>query len=210
VPSIFTFSGNADWTRVQGEAYDGDYSMKSGSISNSDTSSMQTELNITTAGNISFYKKVSSELTYDYLRFDIDDVSQGSWSGTVDWSQVSYPVTSGTHTFKWIYLKDANTSDGSDCAWVDYIDFPEHDTSGTEDFNKSKIIIFPNPSYGNFTIKSTSKIKKIIITDITGRLVKTINPAGNNQVFVSDLNSGIFILSIFSDTDIVKRKVVIN
>ena len=214
VPSIFTFGGNQPWIRVQGEAYDGNYSMKSGNIANYESSVMQTELDITVAGNISFYKKVSTEegngSKYDYLSFSMDGIEKDWWDGSVDWSQESYPVTTGIHTFKWTYSKDGNTIGGSDCAWVDYIDFPEHDTSGTDDFNKLKIIVFPNPSNGNFTIKSTIKIKKIIITDIAGRLIKTINSSGKKQVSVSDLNSGIFILSIFSDTDIVKTKLIIR
>ncbi len=131
VPSIFTFGGDADWTRVQDEAYDGDYSMKSGSITDDQTSVMQAELNITSAGDISFYKKVSSESGYDYLKFYIDGTEKGSWSGEVDWSQESYSVTTGTHTFKWEYSKDGSVSNGSDCAWVDYVEFPEYEEPET-------------------------------------------------------------------------------
>jgi hypothetical protein len=33
-------------------------------------------------------------------------------------------VTAGTHTFKWSYKKDYSMSSGSDCAWIDDIQFP--------------------------------------------------------------------------------------
>ena len=33
-------------------------------------------------------------------------------------------MTTGTHTFKWSYQKDGSVSNGSDCAWVDNIQFP--------------------------------------------------------------------------------------
>ncbi len=132
VPSFFTFNGDDDWFRSNNQAYDGDYSMESGDITHYQTSVMETELNILTAGDISFYKKVSSESGYDFLRFYIDGGSeQGEWSGEVDWSQESYPVTTGTHIFKWEYSKDGSESNGSDCAWVDYIEFPEYFVSGT-------------------------------------------------------------------------------
>ncbi len=209
IPDIFTFSGDQPWVRVTPEAYEGDYSMKSGDISDNDTSSMQTELNIITDGDISFYKKVSSESGYDFLRFYIDDVLKGSWSGTVDWSQVSYPVTSGTHIFKWIYSKDVGISDGSDCAWVDYIDFPEYDTSAINNPDKSKIIVFPNPSNGYFFVKSAYNIKQIKISDITGKLIRTIN-SDTKQVFISDLNTGIYILSVFSENNIFTTKLIIQ
>ena len=127
IPTIFTFGGSADWTRVSGGAYDQDYSMKSGSISDNQTSTMQTSLNITSAGNISFYKKVSSESSYDFLKFYIDGTEEGSWSGAVDWSQESYAVTTGVHTFKWEYSKDGSGTGGSqDCSWVDYIELPQY------------------------------------------------------------------------------------
>ena len=33
-------------------------------------------------------------------------------------------MTAGTHTFKWSYKKDSSVSSGSDCAWIDDIQFP--------------------------------------------------------------------------------------
>ena len=33
-------------------------------------------------------------------------------------------MTTGTHTFKWSYQKDSSFGSGSDCAWVDDIQFP--------------------------------------------------------------------------------------
>ena len=75
-------------------------------------------------GDLSFYKKVSSENNWDWLRFYIDNVQRGEWSGDAAWSQETYAVTTGTHTFKWSYQKDGSVSSGSDCAWVDDIQFP--------------------------------------------------------------------------------------
>jgi len=67
----------------------------------------------------------------DGLIFFIDDEEQGRYQpesdGSTPWTFASYPVTAGTRTFSWVYVKDS--SDGStsmpeDCAWVDYIVFP--------------------------------------------------------------------------------------
>ncbi len=74
--------------------------------------------------SISFYRRVSSEPDFDFLHFYIDDILQGSWSGETTWGRVVYPVTAGTHTFKWIYVKDIFMSMGLDKAWIDYIEFP--------------------------------------------------------------------------------------
>jgi hypothetical protein len=86
---------------------------------------MQITLNVSAAGNISFARKVSSESGYDFLKFYIDGVLKGSWSGNQDWVEVDYPVTVGNHTFKWEYSKDGSQVNGSDCAWVDFIIFPQ-------------------------------------------------------------------------------------
>jgi hypothetical protein len=124
IPQGFTFTGG-NWTRDNSTAYDGDYSMKSAAIGNNQQTSMQITLNVSAAGNISFARKVSSESGYDFLKFYIDGVLKGSWSGNQDWAEVDYPVTVGNHTFKWEYSKDGSQVNGSDCAWVDFIIFPQ-------------------------------------------------------------------------------------
>jgi hypothetical protein len=37
----------------------------------------------------------------------------------VDWEKKSYSLSAGTHTLKWVYVKDSSGSAGSDCGWVD-------------------------------------------------------------------------------------------
>ena len=76
-------------------------------------------------GTISFWKKVSSETSYDFLKFYINGIMKGQWSGTNDiWSQETYPVQTGMNIFKWEYVKDSMVSSGDDCAWIDEIVFP--------------------------------------------------------------------------------------
>lgn len=70
---------------------------------------------------VTFYWKVSSEENYDFLQFYVDDVKQDEISGNIDWQQKSFLIESGTHTFKWVYVKDHVISSGSDCGWVDNI-----------------------------------------------------------------------------------------
>ncbi len=122
----WTQSGTLPWVVQSADKYTGTYAAKSGAITHSQTSTMSVTLNINSSGNISFYQKVSSESGYDYLRFYIDDVQQGSWSGAGSWTAQSYAVNSGTRTFKWTYSKDSSVSSGTDCAYVDHIIFPPH------------------------------------------------------------------------------------
>ncbi|MCD4697388.1 MAG: T9SS type A sorting domain-containing protein, partial [Bacteroidales bacterium] len=124
------FGGNADWVIDQTDPYEGIYSAKSGSISHSQTSSLLITIDVASDDQISFFRKVSSESGWDYLRFFIDNIEKGEWGGEVSWAEVSYPVTEGTHTFKWEYSKDGSVNSGSDCGWVDYIIFPAFDGGG--------------------------------------------------------------------------------
>ncbi|HPE55697.1 MAG TPA: C25 family cysteine peptidase [Bacteroidales bacterium] len=116
--------GDADWQITTSGAYEGEYAAKSGTITHNQVSTMSLTVDISTDDQISFFYKVSSESNYDYLNFYIDNVLKDGWSGDVDWTEIAYDVTAGTHTFKWEYSKDYSVSSGSDCAWVDFIVFP--------------------------------------------------------------------------------------
>ncbi|MBN2175147.1 MAG: hypothetical protein JW731_13515, partial [Bacteroidales bacterium] len=118
------FDGDADWTLDMSNPYEGNYSAKSGNIDDDETSVLMINVDVTANDQISFYYKVSSESGYDYLKFYIDGTMKDEWAGEVAWAQAAYDVTAGNHTFKWEYYKDYSVSNGSDCAWVDYILFP--------------------------------------------------------------------------------------
>ena len=70
----------------------------------------------------SFWHRESSEGSFDYLRFYIDDVQQGiGWSGNNPWAQASYPLAEGDHTFRWTYSKDGSVNSNSDKVWIDEV-----------------------------------------------------------------------------------------
>ena len=71
---------------------------------------------------MTFYWKVSSESGDDYLQFYIDGTLKDQISGEVDWQKKTYTVTgSGGHALRWRYVKDHIGSAGSDCGWVDFV-----------------------------------------------------------------------------------------
>jgi hypothetical protein len=139
--SLFNWihSGDANWVVTSADKYSGTYSAKAGTITHDQSTSLQVTLDCK-SGQIKFYRKVSSESEFDWLRFYIDDVKNGEWSGTESWAQAAYPVTDGIHTFKWIYSKDGSTSVGSDTAWIDDIQFPVRIIVG--DFNCDQYVNF--------------------------------------------------------------------
>ena len=189
------FSGAADWV-INSNSYEGIYCAKSGSIGNSSHSTLIIELDVTAIGNISFWKKVSSEATYDFLRFYIDGSLLDEWSGEDDWSEEIYSVTSGTHIFEWKYVKDTYVSIGDDCSWIDYIVFPPLNLEVSKDDmsvipSVTKLFgNYPNPfnptTTISFSVAQTYSSVTLNIFNIKGQKVKTlINealPAGKHSV----------------------------
>lgn len=117
------FGGDQNWI-ISEQHYEGEYSSASGNISNNETSSLIIDVEVEMYDEISFYYKVSSETNRDKLQFYINNSLKGEWSGEKDWTLTSFPITSGSHTLKWIFTKDGMLSYGDDCAWIDNIIFP--------------------------------------------------------------------------------------
>jgi hypothetical protein len=115
------------WTIVTNDVHSGVYSARSGTIGDSQSTTLQLNM-VCTNGTMTFWRKVSSEKDFDTLRFYIDGTQHGVWSGTTGgWNQISVAISAGTHLFKWIYSKDESTSAGQDCAWIDDVAVPVPD-----------------------------------------------------------------------------------
>jgi hypothetical protein len=106
-------------------AYEGAFSLKSDEVDDGETAEIQVARTFA-AGTISFRAKVSSEPGFDALRFYVDGVVVGTWSGTTNtgWQLFSYPLPAGAHTLKWAYEKDPSASLGQDAAWIDGVTLP--------------------------------------------------------------------------------------
>lgn len=73
----------------------------------------------------------------------------------------------------------------------------------TADFFASNFSVYPNPSADviNLTSSTSAAINTVELTDINGRVVKTVALAGvaQTQLNISDLTSGVYFLSVESD-----------
>jgi hypothetical protein len=118
--------GESLWSIDSSTSNTGTYSARSGAITDANLTTLQVEMNIPVSGQISFFKKISSEADKDKLTFYIDSNVKGEWSGEVDWSREVFPVNAGTHKFKWIYMKNSSGSYGDDCCWIDDVLFPSN------------------------------------------------------------------------------------
>ena len=132
----WTNDASKPWRIVNEDPYEGQYCLRSGAIGNNSTTTLILSYEANANDTISFYYKVSSENGYDKLHFYIDNQQKNNWSGDIDWTRASYPVTAGRHTYKWTYTKDQYTTGGSDCAWIDFVSLPtEHIMAGTAGYD---------------------------------------------------------------------------
>jgi hypothetical protein len=141
---------------------------------------IETTLNVTSPGDISFWYKVSSEPRFDKLVFRIDGSIKGKWagySGTIDWTQEKVSVTAGIHTFRWEYSKDSTVSHGSDAVWLDDIFFPPSSTQ------VPAVAVSPaSYDFGNVPVGSSSPVKSFTIsnTGSANLVIGTVIFSGTN------------------------------
>ncbi len=158
--------GSSAWHFTQQTAYEKNTALQSGNIQNNQKSELQISVNALIDDKISFYKKVSSEQNYDYLKFFMDGNLLAEWSGESDWSYEQFDVSKGLHTFLWRYEKDHWESDGQDCAWLDYISLPYHHTTPYFISAPDTIALINELYEYNIVIDCKSGIKDIEVTCI--------------------------------------------
>ncbi len=222
--SAFNWTQNSNpWTITDASPYAGTYCARSKqSLSHNDESELSITINCMMDSEISFFRKVSSESNYDFFYFYIDGQKMDEVSGTASWTQKSFPVTAGTHTFKFSYEKDYSTVSGSDCAWIDNIVFPglgtivtedTEDPISVEDFKIANWQVYPNPTTGKFTVFSDqqSTIQSVNVYDMYGKLVQTVTV--NDIAATLDLTSlanGLYVVKIIGENETVKTTKIIK
>lgn len=203
-------TNNNPWFVTNVQPYAGDYCLRSKqNLSNNAQSDFFITINCPAADNISYFRKVSSEGGYDFFKFYIDNTEMDSQSGSIGWTQASFPVTPGTHTFKFSYQKDYSATGGSDCAWVDNIVLPGMGTLCVEDVDDNvgvdthtdlDVRVFPNPTTGMLHVQSTKPVEQIMIYDLSGRQIMSYNGQSEqlSTLNVNSLTNGVYFIRILT------------
>jgi len=159
----------------------------------------------------------------NFFEFYIDSVMMGVWPGYMDWSQEIFRVSQGMHLFEWKYMKNVHSPiDTADCAWIDYISFPECrvasnaiEEPGLENAN---LIIYPNPNNGMFNLLpgfSLAGSTSIDIYNLHGQIVfhKELVDISENSIYQinsGDIANGIYLIRISNEKYTLCRKLLIN
>ena len=75
----------------------------------------------------------------------------------------------------------------------------------------SDFVLYPNPSNGVVYIASSESVKKVEARNITGQLVAVLKLIDNpTRLDLSNQPSGVYIISVFGDSGVTSKKLVIN
>lgn len=89
---------------------------------------------------------------------------------------------------------------------IDYVRVYQNTTASTEDLFSSKFSIFPNPVENLLKVKTDENIDRIEIYSLIGQLV--LKKEKSNEVDVSSLKSGVYLMTIFSQGKKVIKKMI--
>lgn len=112
-----------------------------------------------------------------------------------------------------IFLADDNTSGrGNGNIYIDNLVYPQNSSStGVADIKKNDFELFPNPSVGQATIKSSSPIEKIQIRNLEGKKVYQKVDAGlQHTCDLTNMPTGIYLVNIISGEKQVTQKLILN
>ena len=114
---------DASWLVNSDQASDGEFSLKSGEIGDSQSSSVQFS-GLFAAGRLSFDARVSSESCCDMLDVLVDGEVIVTIS-SADRGSYSLELNDGEHVIEWHYYKDSSVSSGDDAAYIDNVTFEQ-------------------------------------------------------------------------------------
>ncbi|HCQ12110.1 T9SS type A sorting domain-containing protein [Flavobacterium sp.] len=86
-------------------------------------------------------------------------------------------------------------------------------TLSLDKFSLNNAQVYPNPSNGDFNIKSETIITKVNVYTQTGAFVKTVeveNNADNAAININGLSTGVYLIELVNDTEKSWKKIIVN
>mgnify|MGYP003320837324 CR=1 FL=1 len=98
-------NGDANWVVTNADSSVGNYSIMNNQTDDSELGVLEITL-MTGSGNVTWDQKISTESGYDFLVLYVDYSMVYYESGSTNWTSQSHFVTTGEHTFHWVYYRD--------------------------------------------------------------------------------------------------------
>ncbi|WP_299441201.1 reprolysin-like metallopeptidase [uncultured Aquimarina sp.] len=113
------------------------------------------------------------------------------------------------------YIPDSST--GPAKAMIDNVSLIIENTLSTEEEEivSNEVLLFPNPNKGSFVLnyKGQNNLEKLLIYDITGKIVYEETLSGFNeqkQISLNNAQAGIYLARIISDKGVVTKRIIIE
>ncbi|MPT33119.1 MAG: T9SS type A sorting domain-containing protein, partial [Chryseobacterium sp.] len=91
---------------------------------------------------------------------------------------------------------------------VDDIDVTATPLMAVNDVNKKNMTVYPNPTSDYFIINNANDVVSVKVYDISGKVVKSKLEAVDNRFNISDLENGVYTVSIETKTGTVSKKLI--
>ena len=205
-PAYWTNDPQHPWTITTTHPYHGTHCAMSGDIDHNESSQLILTFTSTEPEKIHFFRRVSSEANWDYLIFYIDDEEQERWSGDQWWTEHTYQITPGRHTYKWEYAKDNSVDGGADCASIDYITLPPC-LDETNEQTELPLTLHPNPTTDQVMVELDQEGDfNILVFDTDGKLI--LSERNRQVVSFKGLPSGIYQIMVEQNGQRWSRKII--
>jgi hypothetical protein len=91
----------------------------------------------------------------------------------------------------------------------DLLEFHQRSTLSSDEFTKSDVVIYPNPSNGVFNIESSLTTPDYKVISIQGKILRT-GVLSSKKLNLSTYSKGVYFLQLSSDSKSVVKKIVIK
>lgn len=83
--------------------------------------------------------------------------------------------------------------------------------TGIDEYEETRFQLYPNPAYNTIMIKNPNKVKieSISLLNMNGQQLKAFD-AGDKQLDISNINTGVYIIRLSGETGLWSEKVVIR
>lgn len=107
-----------------------------------------------------------------------------------------------------IYVRAPLAINSDNEVFYDNIELRAVTTASVKDVFANNITIYPNPANNFINISTTENISNVEVYNIVGKRVLSIKNLQNNQVDISNLASGMYMLRLTNGTSIATKKII--
>src|SRR5690606_5090209 len=113
------------------------------------------------------------------------------------------------------FANGTGTANLLDNVMVQRVAGPSSGTGIKENYLQNNLVVFPNPSNGQFNLKVpvTTRSYTVEVTDLTGKVIRqqvVKNNSGSEQLQLNNTAKGIYILKIASEGNVATRKLIVE